>query len=64
MEQKPEEVDFAKELMNVLLKPDGSKLGDAAPAAIGGKILGLYFSASWCPPCHQVSGKVGFMVFG
>jgi thiol-disulfide isomerase/thioredoxin len=43
---------FAKTLEDVLLRNDGTKLGAAAPAAIGGKILGLYFSASWCPPCH------------
>lgn len=44
--------DFTKQLAEVLLRPDGTKFGAAAPAAIGGKILGLYFSASWCPPCH------------
>ena len=44
MEKK---LDFAKELETVLLRPDGTPLGAAAPAAIGGKYLGLYFSASW-----------------
>ncbi len=45
--------DFAKRLAEVLCRGDGSKLGEQAPAAIGGKHLLLYFSASWCPPCKM-----------
>lgn len=65
--EKKKASQFAEELSQVLLKSDlrfrfvfssffcknvcFSKLEDAA-AAIGGKYLGIYFSASWCPPCH------------
>merc|ERR1712137_512795 len=47
--------DFAKEISNVLRKPDGSAAG---PEAIGGKILGLYFSAHWCPPCRAFTPQL------
>jgi len=32
-----------------------------AEAALGGKVVGLYFSAHWCPPCRQFTPvlKVG-----
>ena len=51
-------MDFGKEMEAVLLRPDGSALGAEAPAAIGGKILGLYFSAHWCPPCKAFTPKL------
>lgn len=52
MEGEKKKVSFQDELQNVLLKSDLTKLEDAG-AAIGGKYLGIYFSAHWCPPCQQ-----------
>lgn len=41
----------------------GSSLMDAQgnpvnPATLKGKLLGLYFSANWCPPCRQFTPKL------
>ncbi len=50
--------DFAQVLQTVLLRAsDGSKLADGA-AAIGGKIIGLYFSAHWCGPCRAFTPQL------
>ncbi|CAM9253167.1 unnamed protein product [Ascophyllum nodosum] len=40
-----------KEMMGPkFLKSDGSEVG---PEALDGKVLAVYFSASWCAPCQQ-----------
>lgn len=38
-------------LGDTLRKPDGSTID--AGSALEGKVLGLYFSAHWCPPCRK-----------
>ncbi|MDA0722787.1 MAG: thioredoxin family protein [Verrucomicrobia bacterium] len=34
------------------------ELLDAAGKAVSGKYVGLYFSASWCPPCRTFTPKL------
>jgi nucleoredoxin len=40
---------LAKYFGEELVKADGSKV---EPASLGGKKVGIYFSAHWCPPCR------------
>ena len=42
---------FGEELTNV----KGEKVN---PSTLNGKIVGLYFSAHWCPPCRQFTPKL------
>merc|ERR1719223_193776 len=39
-----------------------SKSGEVGKEAIEGKYLGLYFSASWCPPCRAFTPHLAQMV--
>jgi len=40
-----------------VLNSDGESV-DVADLRGPGKVLGLYFSASWCPPCHSFTPKL------
>jgi nucleoredoxin len=48
---KQEPVDVVQVLGEKLRKPDGSTVSKAEALA-GKDVLGLYFSAHWCPPCR------------
>lgn len=45
-------------LGNEFLAADGKTKLDA-DAAIKGKVVGLYFSAHWCPPCRMFTPQLG-----
>ncbi|OXB71751.1 UNVERIFIED_CONTAM: hypothetical protein H355_006194 [Colinus virginianus] len=42
-------------LGDTLIRPDGEKVDKSA---LDNKVLGLYFSASWCPPCQAFTPKL------
>ena len=43
---------FSELLGDSFIKSDGTKVGKDV---LKGKYIGLYFSASWCPPCQRFS---------
>ncbi len=45
----PEKVTLDELLPDLLLSPSGDSV---ARETLQGKFIGLYFSASWCPPCR------------
>jgi len=49
---RPKQVNVIQELGDSLRKPGGETVGTAA-ALQGKDVLGLYFSAHWCPPCQK-----------
>ena len=38
-----------------LIKADGEKV---ATSSLAGKVIGLYFSAEWCPPCRAFTPEL------
>ena len=46
---------FAEALGESFVGQDGEKLGKSA---VEGKVLGIYFSAHWCPPCKMFTPKL------
>jgi len=38
---------------DILLRHEGTSNKEVNPVTIAGKIIFLYFSAHWCPPCRQ-----------
>ena len=56
-------VCFAQEPQNWLKETFGEKLIDASGkehdvSELKGKMVGIYFSAHWCPPCRQFTPKL------
>jgi len=49
---RPKQVNVIQELGATLRQPGGGKVA-AAEALKGKEVLGLYFSAHWCPPCRK-----------
>jgi len=49
-------MSFEQALGEKLQKKDGSFVD--TKAAIGGKTIGIYFSAHWCPPCRGFTPKL------
>jgi len=47
---------FGDDYSTTILKDDAGVQQSAG--ALGGKIVGLYFSASWCPPCRKFSPEL------
>uniref|UniRef100_A0A1I7X1Z8 Thioredoxin domain-containing protein n=1 Tax=Heterorhabditis bacteriophora TaxID=37862 RepID=A0A1I7X1Z8_HETBA len=45
-----------------LAKQDGTKIA-AEEALKVDKVVGLYFSAHWCPPCRQFTPILKFCIF-
>ncbi|MFK5921584.1 MAG: thioredoxin-like domain-containing protein [Verrucomicrobiota bacterium] len=56
--ESPEESKASKKSEQTVLDFLSDKLVDAkgkkiAANSLKGKMVGIYFSANWCPPCHQ-----------
>ena len=45
-------------LGNVLVKKDGTEVKTTDLSAETGAVIGLYFSAHWCPPCREFTPKL------
>jgi nucleoredoxin len=42
-----------------VIEKDGDGIRPVSRASIEGKIVGLYFSAHWCPPCRRLTPLLG-----
>jgi len=51
----PEEIDLQLILSQRAVSPEGNF---TSLDAVRGKYIGLYFSASWCPPCRAFTPKL------
>ena len=51
----PAQVDLAELLPDTLVAATGHK---TSREALANKLIGLYFSASWCPPCRSFTPKL------
>ena len=51
----PPQVDLAELLLGTLVAATGHK---TSRETLADKLIGLYFSASWCPPCRSFTPKL------
>tara|TARA_B100000959_G_C14902501_1_gene591575 strand:- start:170 stop:703 length:534 start_codon:yes stop_codon:yes gene_type:complete len=51
----PQQVDLKSLLPETLIAPSGEPISSET---LRGKHIGLYFSASWCPPCRSFTPKL------
>ena len=52
---EPLQVDLQSLLPEALIAPSGEPI---SRETLQGKFVGLYFSASWCPPCRRFTPKL------